>query len=97
VDRSPGELAEVLERVGRVPLHVLEHRRRTVGIAGGQLLCETHLHTQRDQLLLGAVVQVPLQSAASLVLCRDEALPRRLELFDQPNVAEHIDVPPGRA
>ena len=48
-----------------------------------QLLCEPKLHGQRDQLLLGPVVQVPFELPPFLVLRGDEPLSRSFQLFDR--------------
>ena len=41
----------------------------------------TQLARQRDQLVLGTVVEVALDATALLVLSRDQALPRHLQLL----------------
>ena len=51
------------------------------GVALGELAGEPRLHRERDELLLGAVVDVPLQPPALLVLGRHEPLPGRPEVL----------------
>ena len=53
------------------------------GVAFGDLLGQPELHGERHELLLRAVMEVPLQPAALLVLRGDEPLPRRPELLDR--------------
>ena len=54
---------------------------RAFRVAVHQAVREPELHRERDQLLLRAVVDVPLQAAALLVLCGDDPLARSLELL----------------
>ena len=56
--------------------HLLGLRR----VAIDELFREALAHLQRDELLLGAVVDVALELAALLVLGRDQALLRRLQV-----------------
>ena len=53
-----------------------EHPRRLVGVAlGGERLGQTELDGERDQVLLGAVVDVALEAAALRVVCRHDPSP----------------------
>ena len=54
-----------------------------------QRVGQPELHAERDELLLGAVVDVALELAALGVLGCDQALSRRAELLDQTHVAQH--------
>src|SRR3954453_21021514 len=74
------QLAELLERGGEL---VARRRRELLGLrrvapdAGPD---QAQLQRQRDEALLGAVVEVPLELAARGVARRDDALSRRLDL-----------------
>ena len=52
-------------------------------------LREPQLHRERDELLLRAVVDVPLELLRALVLRGHDPLARSPELLDEPHVAEH--------
>ena len=60
-----GELPELGERRLDVPAQLLEHRLDHLGVRVHQLAGQTDLHRERDQVLLGAVVEVPLDAAAA--------------------------------
>ena len=66
--------------------HQLE---RFPGIAFDQVLDEPLLDLERDELLLGSVVDVPFEPSTFLVLRGHESLARSTELLDQPDVSEH--------
>ena len=80
----------------RLVLDLLEQLVRLRGVALDQVVGELELDRERDELLLGAVVDVALQPATAFVLRRDQALLRglqlvepHLELLVQADVAEH--------
>ena len=85
----PREVAQVVQRARGVELDLLGHLARFLRIAFRELLEEPELHGERDELLLGAVVDVALQPPALLVLRSDDPLPGRAQLLDQPHVPEH--------
>ncbi len=58
-------------------------------VAIDQRVGQPELDAERDQLLLGAIVDVPLELAALGVLGRDQSLARCPQLLDQTNVAQH--------
>ena len=50
---------------------------------------QSELDAERDELLLRAVVDVPLELAPLVVLRGHQPLPRRAQLLDQAHVAKH--------
>ena len=83
------ELSEVLERVGHVALELLQHPVRLHEVLRRGRAGELQPDGQGDELLLRAVVQVPLEASSFLVLCRDQPLARGAEILDQLGVREH--------
>ena len=77
---TAGEVAQIVERTACVHLQLGEHRLGSRGVAIDELLGETLAHLQRDELLLGAVVDVALELPAFVVLGGDEALLRGLQV-----------------
>ncbi len=86
---APRQVPKGLERVLRVRPDLGQHRLHALGVAVDEALREALLDGERDELLLGSVVQVAFERLRALVLCRDDAPARLAELLDQPNVAEH--------
>ena len=78
---AAGELAQLLERVGQFLGRRLEQRARAGGVVLELRLREAEGDRHRDQPLLRAVVEVPLEAPALFVACLDEPLPRRAELL----------------
>ena len=60
-----------------------------VGIAVHERLRQALLHRQRHELLLRAVVDVPLQRLRAHILRGDDAATRLAKVLDQPDVAQH--------
>ena len=92
---AAGERTQVLERGAQA---VLELDRQVLDLAGvlGGVLQQPEQHAERDKLLLGAVVQVPLDPVAFLVLGAHEPLTRCRQVVDggpqlggEPQVAQH--------
>ena len=93
---APGQLAQIVERLGGVAPELLQQASGGGGVPLHQPVGQLQLHRQGDQLLLRAVVDVPFDPAPLLVLRRDEALLRRLEVREaclqvlgQPHVPQH--------
>ena len=82
------EIAQVVDRRLRVALEPSQEFAHLRRIPIDHRVGEPELHTERDELLLRPVVDVALELAPLSVLGGDEALSRRAQLFDQPNVAE---------
>ena len=72
----PRQITQVLQRCAGGSLELSQQRPCLVGIAIDHLLRELQLDSQRDQLLLGAVVDVALESLGALVLGRHDAAAR---------------------
>jgi hypothetical protein len=86
---APGQLAQL----GQGQVQLRGGATKTLGErwVGGRvqaLLGHADRQGDADQALLGAVVDVALQAAALLVLGGDDALARRPELLNQPDVAQ---------
>src|SRR6185437_11713900 len=73
---TAGQRAQVLQRRAELRLEVRDGRPDLVRVTG-QLGEQAELDGQRDELLLGAVVQVPLDPAAFGVLGPDQPAPGR--------------------
>ncbi len=67
------EVPQILQGAAGLRLDLGEKLHDLLRVAIGQLAREPRLHRERDQLLLGAVVDVALESPALLVLGRDQA------------------------
>ena len=74
------ELAQLLERVGELVARGRRELLRLGGVAPDVGAEHPQLERERDEPLLGAVVQVALEPAALGVAGRDDALARRLHL-----------------
>ena len=92
---AAGERAQVLERGAQA---VLELDRQVLDLAGVLAESSSSLSSiaERDELLLGAVVQVPLDPVAFLVLGAHQPPPRCRQVVDggpqlggQPQVAQN--------
>ena len=83
------QVREILQRLGGAVLQFCGHRSDPVRLRSGDTCEQPELDVHRHQLLLDAVVEVPLDLAALVVLRRDEPLAGRAELFDQACVAQH--------
>ena len=91
-------LEQIIDQARKLPIE--EQRRLRVALEPSQEFArfrripidhrvgEPELHTEGDELLLRPVVDVALELSPLAVLSGDEALSRRAQLFDQPNVAE---------
>ncbi len=90
------EVAQVVERLGRVDLELRHQLERLRGSRSIMPSDQALLDLERDELLLGAVVDVAFEPAALGVLRGDEPAARRAELLDQPHVAEHEARLPGQ-
>ena len=84
----PRQIAKVFECRVRFLLEFPGERLRAFGVAIGELLEQPELHGQGHELLLGAVVDVPLQAPPLLVLGAHQTLARCLQLLDQAHVAK---------
>ena len=82
--RSRGTAGRASRSPARSPAPALRAARGPLGRALGQRLRETQVHRQRDEVLLGAVVDVALERTAPLVLDVDEPLSRGTELLGPP-------------
>jgi hypothetical protein len=85
------EVAQILERGVRLGAELRRELAIPLGVLARGLFQESQLHRERNQLLLGAVVQVPFDLASLVVLRGHQALARRSQLLDQ------TDVPQDRA
>ena len=75
------ELSELFERGCKLLARAVENRARCLGV--GQLrLREPQAEGERDEPLLGAVVEVPLQPPPLVIAGLHHPGPRRLELFE---------------
>ena len=90
------EAADGLEALGRLRLEPGGHLGRLRGIPRHELLDQPKLDGQGNELLLGAVVDVPFQAAAFIVLGRHETLAGGLKLLEagaqlgsEPDVPKH--------
>ena len=88
VDAS-GQVAQGVQRLLSVSLHVVEQGLGAVQITTSEVLGQPELHGEGHQLLLRAVVDVALEPAAFGVGRRDDPLARRPQLLDQAGVAQH--------
>ncbi len=86
---APGQIPQGVQGIVGVGLQLGEHGPEALGVAIEHPFGQPELHRQGHQLLLGAVVDVALQPTPSGVLGRHDAPAGVLELFDQPDVAEH--------
>ena len=84
-----GQVPELGEGPGRGLLGLGEQFRCFLRRFPDGLADQPEVDTERDELLLGAVVQVSLQPAASLIGRGDEAMPGGSHVLDQRHVAEH--------
>ena len=75
-----GQLAELLHRVLQLAAELVEDELGLLGIGVGELAGQPHVHRQRDEVLLGPVVQVALDLAPGLVGRGDDAGARGLQL-----------------
>ena len=78
--RSSREVSQVIERRSRVGLDLTQHLLGLGRVAIDELLGESLSDLQRDQLLLCAVVDVPLELAPLVVLRGDQPLLCSLQL-----------------
>ena len=85
------EVAQLLHRVLEVVADLLEHLLRGVGIGVGELARQVHVHGQRDEVLLRAVVEVALDGTALRVARFDDARARGAQLVGlAPNLVERL-------
>ena len=75
-----GEGAQLLDGVLDVPLDLVEHRHRVARVVLHGIARQAHLHGQRHEVLLGAVVQVAFELAPLGVAGGHDARPRLLQL-----------------
>ena len=68
-----GEVAQLLDRVLHVGGQRIEHLGRGRGVVGKEVLRQSQVHRQRDEVLLRAVVQVAFDLASFSVGGRDDA------------------------
>jgi hypothetical protein len=73
--------AQVLERGAQTVLELDRQVLDLTGVLGG-VLQQPEQHAERDELLLGTVVQVPLDPVAFLVLGSHQPLPRCRQIVD---------------
>ena len=83
----PGQVPEIVERLGESLFRLLEEAVRLLGVSMREGTNQSHLHRERDELLLRPVVDVALDLPTLLVLSDHEALARGTQLLDQSNVA----------
>jgi hypothetical protein len=88
VDAS-GQIPEVVERRVRLGLEIAKQRAEPVVVLPDERLRDPLLHGERDELLLRAVVDVPLERAGALVLGADDPPAGLAEILDEPDVPEH--------
>ncbi len=86
---AASEVAQVVDRPLGLRLELGEHLMGLAWITVHEGVCEPELHTERHQLLLRAVMDVPFELASLLVLGGDEPLSRRAQLLDQADVPQH--------
>ena len=75
-----GQRAQLLDGVLHVALDLVDHRDGVVRVVLDGVTGQAQLHGQRDEVLLGAVVQVALELAPLGVAGGDDAGPRLLQL-----------------
>ena len=75
-----GQLAQLLHRVLQLPAQLVEDELGLLGIGVGELAGQADVDRERDEVLLGPVVQVALDLAPGLVGRGDDAGARGLEL-----------------
>ena len=83
------EVPQVIQRVRGGTLEPVEQCSGLGGIALDHRPRQLELNGERDELLLRAIVQVPFDLPALVVLRRNEATSRRPELLDQEHVPKH--------
>src|SRR5438034_9585248 len=74
------ELPQLLEGDRELYLGLVEEPLRELGIGCLALRCQSQLEGQRDQLLLRAVMEIPLEAPPLRVRRLDQPRPRRPEL-----------------
>ena len=92
----PGQVAEVLQGGLGVGSEFCKQGAGPGGVLHHQRFGQAELHSQGHQLLLGPVVDVPLDPPPLGVLSGDEALSGGAEILDQPDVAKHEAGPRGQ-
>ena len=70
-----GQFPQLLNGALHVVGHLAEQLGGDVGIIGGHVPRQPQVHRQRDQVLLGSVVQVALHPAALGVTARHDPRP----------------------
>ena len=80
--QAAGELAQLGGRLAELARRLLEQLLRRRGVGVELLAREPQVERQRDQPLLGAVVEVALEAAALVVGGLDDPRPRRAQLLD---------------
>ena len=79
-----GQVAQLLDRVLHGVAERVEHLGGGLGVVGEDVLGEAEVHRQRDEVLLGAVVQVALDLAALGVAGGHDAGTRGLQVLVGP-------------
>ncbi len=82
------DLAQVADRRADLVHDLVERRREHLRLARQRQLQATELDAERDEPLLGAVVEVALEPAPLLVAGLDDPRPRRLDLGE---LDAHLD------
>ena len=77
---AAGQLAQLVQRAGRLADQRVQLRRQLVGLGRHRRLRRAQAQGEGDQPLLGAVVQVALDAAPGVVGGGDDPRPRRGEL-----------------
>jgi hypothetical protein len=78
--RAPGERPDLIHGRLEVGGYLRQHVGDLLGAPlSSHILQEADVNRQGHHLLLGPIVEVPLQAAAFGVLGRDESAPRRLQ------------------
>ncbi|HEY7926837.1 MAG TPA: hypothetical protein VIG86_05370 [Candidatus Dormibacteraeota bacterium] len=90
------QVTQSIERFISVPLELGQDRPGPVGVLQRLHLRQPKLDLERDEVLLGTIVQVALDPAPFTILRRDQPLPRRTEVLEprrqvraEPHVLEH--------
>ena len=84
------ELAQLLECLCELLARSVEQRAGLVGLFAELRLDEPEVDGERDEPLLCAVVQVPLEGASCLVLGPHDACPGGAELLFLPAPERHV-------
>ena len=71
-----GEVTQLPDRLLDLLCHLVKHLRALAGIVGDHVPGQAQVHGERHQVLLGAVVQVPLHPTAFGVAGRHDPGPR---------------------